>query len=536
MSLASMFSGSLRRAVRGLGVPLALLGGSLLCAGCANDGRPYDDAPVDGPFESSVRFLHEGTLELKPLEVVSVEIVTAPNATLGVLLLGDASNASLDRATVQADEAGRAVVTLTAPSQPAVFRLRAQLGNLSAELPVAVSETGFADLRVVPVYVGNREIEGWIADVVVGSSCELVLSALPADPGGFRVTSAASAVPVVPSVPVGPKIVAAVHWGDASTVIAAGCVQITLPKPGVVAEALVDVLDRPMALADAELDATLSFSPELGGYASMLDAGSSLLAVSAFPAEPGLATLLLDAMGAAITSPNDATAFVEHRETAQLDGALLTFLGGFDAQDWCVALGTASTSMALADANSSSSLITGRLSGAPDAPDAVKFALASWSGASAATLGVPSPLDLTWSGKPGDTLEISGVMPFSPTRLAGHWMQAQSASLYGASSPAQALAAELDCEAVGALVAPFGACDADCAAQLCVDAIQDRWQIGLDASGSLGTVAIALSSQAHVDGTLLPVSFAGTWSGMLSALGYGGTVGGTATGQAPPPP
>lgn len=508
---------------------LAALPSFVACGESDGVTGPLDEGGSDSNG-SSVRFTQEGTLELKPKQTAQVGIETSPGVTVGVLLLGDAADASLDRSSVQSDESGSASVELTAPSQPATFRLRAQLGGVSAELPVSVSELGFSDLRVVPEYAGNREIDGWTADVVVGSTCEEVLAKLPDHPGGLRATSGATSAPVVESVPVGPKVVAAIHAGE----LAAGCAELTLDTPGKVAGVSVDVLDRPMALEDAELDVTLEFSPDPTGYQALLTAGATVVADTAFPPQQPLAGPLLDAIEGTL-SASELALFQAHRGSTQLDEAVDSQLAGFDASAWCDSLATSGIGAAMADAAASTSTITGRLTGSSEDPMMATFVLTDWSGGNAADLGVPPEVAFMWSTSSGDVIEASGSIGFSAARLAAHWMKVAAADQYGGATVGECLAQQIDCDAIGSLIAGFGSCDAACGAALCKTGLDELWRAGLDAPEASGTTTVSLTAQATVDGTLVPVSFEGTWAGTIEALGKTGSIAGEATGQAPAP-
>lgn len=520
----------LRRARRAASL-VAVLAAASTVAACGG----LDTANIGGegggePGGASVRFTHDGTLELKPRQAAQVGLEASPNVTIGVLLLGDPLDASLEHSSVQADETGLAFVGLTAPSQPATFRLRAQLGELSAELPVSVSELGFSDLRVVPAYAGDREIDGWVADVVVGSTCDEVLAKLPAHPGGLRASSSASSAPVVESVPVGPKVVAALHAGS----LAAGCAELTLDSPGKVVEVVVNVLDTPMALDEAELDVALEFTPDPTGYQALLVAGATVVADTAFPPQQPLGGPLLDAIEGLVT-PADLPLFQAHRAATQLDDSIDLQLAGFDASAWCSSLAATGVDAAMADAGAGSSKIRGRLTGSSESPMAVTFRLEEWSGGSADDLGVPPDLTFNWSARPGDVLELSGELQFSAARLAAHWIKAAAAAQYGDATVAASLAQEIDCESIGTLVAGFGSCDLACGTALCEAGLDAIWQTGLDAPETSGVTTISLTAQASVDGAVVPVSFVGTWAGTIEALGKTGNLAGVATGQAPPP-
>ncbi len=524
-------------------VCVALLAPSALVA-CNDRAVGPNELPEPGD-DPSVSFSTTGTLELLPAEVRAIEVVTEPNANVKLLLLGDAFDASLDAAEITADAQGRAEVELRAPTQPAAFVLRAQVGNKAyAELHVAVSEFGFATVRVVPSYEGNRELAEWSADILVGQTCDVALASYPEDPvGALHGEAASDAKPIITSVPVGPALAVAVRSGS----LAAGCVSFTAQKPDSTEEVVVTVLDRPMLLDGVELAVSLDFTPTGESYGPLLERSIEDLTEVAFPSEIDFATLLLDAMEGELDTAA-AESVAELRDQAQLDENVSLVLAGYHAHDTCLELAPSAKSFALADAQSNTSRIEGIIK-SDEGSFTPRFELDTFSGLSPAEVGAPETVAFSWSATADDVLVISGILPVSSTRLAGAFMNSALSAQIGEPTPVPvAIATLADCSQIATVIAGGGVdgCDAACLEDACLAAITSRWAIGLAAGdsidGSGGSIAVSIGGDAKVDSTLAPTSFVGSWLGTLShvALGSGeeleSAIAGAASGELPPPP
>ncbi|HTJ84012.1 MAG TPA: hypothetical protein VL400_19970 [Polyangiaceae bacterium] len=539
MSFAFVVPPALRPGGLLRGVALALATSlAAVAVGCQSADGDIFSADGDGTEKTSVRFTHDGVLELSPGETVTVDIETKGGATVGVLLLGDAFDAALDRTSVRADSNGHASVELRAPTQPSTFRLRAQVGDVaSAELSVAVSDSGFGSVRVLPKYEGNRVLDGWVASVTVGTSCDSVLGGFPVDPPGALTTEASVGTqPIVNSVPVGPSIAVAIRSGA----LVAGCTTTTLDTPSKTVDVDVDVLNRPMVLGDAVLDVTLGFSTDDPGYTSLVAAGTDLVAGTAFPQAEPAATLLLDAMAANIADPDDLAAFEDLRASAGLDDSIGASLGSFHPYDVCTSLSAQAVSIAGADASSASLDIEGRLTGTAESPAAPTFEPTTFAGIDAGSLSIPSAIVMSWSTTPTDGLVIGGAVPFSPTALAAHFMNAAAADLVAPGVTASnMIASGYDCPSIAYDIGAFGSCDLACVESLCGTAIEARWQLGAAASDDggapSGVLTITVSGQSAVDANVVPVDLEGTWVGSLEGLSESVGLSGAASGQAPPP-
>lgn len=499
---------------------------TLCAAGCSESSDP--GAGGGGGYEpgEELRFEDQGTLELGPLEERSVGLRTQPGATVRLYLLGEGRDASINRTTATADGSGRASFVLRAPSAPATFRLRATSGESAAELPVAVSERGFAALRVTPLYAGARTLESWTASVLVDSKCADVLAGFPLDPeGALRANAPVGADPIVESVPVGPKLAVAVRAGA----LVAGCVETSIAAPGS-AKLELEVLDRPVVLAATKLALSLGFAAEPYAHGALLAQSVEGFVAAAFPPRAELPGALLDAMRARLGAA-DVAAFDAHRASADLDLAIDLALEERDARSLLSSHGPAAVSFGVEDLSLG---VDGRITGRPDGSAELEL---TWFGSqlgSEAGFAMATP---SWKVDPGDVLLVSGSIPWAPARHARGLLEAAVLEAVGRRLTEE-LALGLDCSELGALVAGFAGCDASCGAALCVEAVGDRLAAAAanEEPSPSGKLELVMSGALGVDAELVPTSFAGSWIGTLSAGSSSSAVEGPAAGSASPPP
>lgn len=523
---------------------MPLLSGALLYAlastGCSSF-QEGDGPPDPTPESTLLEFDDAGTLELAPREVTTLELRADSNATITLLLLGDAGDASISQATVRADASGVASVDLTAPSKPTTFVVRAQVGaDASATLQVAVSEQGFTTLNIVPVYDGARALDSWSADILVGGDCGTILANYPASPVGALHVSVPNIGDVtIDSVPVGPQLAIAVR----SESLAAGCISFTATKPEGTEEVMVTILDRAVLLGEAELEVSLDYAPEPVGYAQLIEKAGREVADLAFPQNTPVSTLLLDAMAPVLT-PDAAYAFEQIRAETDLEVQIGYVVDGVDAHALCVGFSQTASGLAATSAEAGTERIEGRLIGSVDAPLTPSFELTSFAALSPLALGAPVSVPFSWSATADDVLVVSGLLPISGTRLAGSYMNLASSEAAGEpTTMAQTLSNSLDCAEIASQITAAGeipGCDEACLELACVTGIEDRWAgaiaSGDSLDGSTGSLQIGLSGSTVIDKELLPVELEGSWLGTLKAFEKETSVMGAATGHAPPPP
>jgi hypothetical protein len=519
---------SLAWMVRSTGsVLLATLAITVSASGCSESPSSGDGGAGGYDPGAELSFEHIGTLELGPLEERSVALRAQPGATVRLYLLGEAFDASINRTTATTDGAGRASFVLRAPARPATFRLRATSGESTAELPVAVSERGFAALRVTPLYAGSRNVESWTASVLVDAKCVDVLANFPDDPeGALRATAPVGADPVVESVPVGAKLAVAIRSGA----LVAGCVETSLAAPGS-AKVEIEVIDRPVVLAAAELALSLGFSVDPYAYAELSEQSVEAFIAASFPARAELPGALLDAIGARLDGAT-LVAFDAHRASAQLDLSLDVALDDRDARALLTVYAPSAVSFGVDDASLG---LDGRITGLADGTAQLEL---TWFGSQLASDAGFWPSTPSWKVDPGDVLLVSGSVPWAPSRHARGLLEAAVLDSVGRRLTEE-LSLGLDCATIGDVIAGFAGCDAACAATLCVEAIADRVAAAAassDAPTPSGKLDLVMSGALSVDAELRPTALAGSWIGTISAGAASSAVEGAVAGSAPPLP
>ena len=102
-------------------------------------------------------------------------------------------------------------------------------------------------------------------------------------------------------------------------------------------------------------------------------------------------------------------------------------------------------------------------------------------------------------------------------------------------SPSEQLVELADCEALATAWTAANAgelyesCDADCAEQLCQDAIDELWERSRAEATPTSSIAVAMSSAVDLRDDASIDTFRGTWIGTVKP--NGGSVGGSAQGE-----
>lgn len=508
-----------------------------LALGCGAELAPEPTGPpqdgISGP-DASIAFSSSGTLALSPGELRTLSILTQPpdHYEITFRLLGDSLGATLDQSVVVADEAGQATVTLRAPSQATTFRVQASVKDgQSAELPVSVSDAGFGTLRVVPVYGGAREVTEWSAAAVAKRTCAEIAADLPNEPAGaLTATSPGEGAPEIELAPVGPNLAVTLRAGY----YAWGCADVTGLVANETLEVKVTVIDKPIDLTVTDLSVEFGWSAEAMPYEALMMDGAERFAEGTFPLAVPEAETLLDAMEALIVDGDDMAAFAQARPLS-LDGVAATHFAALpiSLRDRALAWGTTAVL-------SQPPVLAGRLQALPEQSGHALLTLETFGATSAEAAGIPAEHLVSWSGQPGDVVLLGGMFFWLPSMLAGSGAIAPATYDFPtATTVPEALDAALDCDALALSLGPFGACDVTCAAGLCRSALAFRYELGLDASaeGGIGTISMAATSSATVSDEATPISFEGTWVGILSAgqlsVGLDGTASGEPYGEGP---
>jgi hypothetical protein len=499
----------------GLSMMLVAISGALACAPEPEPERVRSEPTIEPPASTELAFASPKPLTVAPGEkqTITVEADPAGSYAVSFALIGDSLDASLDRVTAKTDADGRASVTLRASGKATTFRVRAWMKNgPSAELPVSVSGEGFGDVRVLPQYLGKREITTWTASVVARTNCAAISSILPEDPPGAIVASAPAGEPIyLKNLPVGPNLAIALRAGH----FAWGCVDKgDLAANGKI-DAKIEVVDKPLDLSGTDLEVTLGFTPAEGPYLGILSASRDAVLGSFLPeSNADAAPLLLDAMAAAQSSALDAQGFKDARlaggwdalATAHLDALPMPLRAQLDA--WML------SSMA------EPLTLRGRLEAQGAPAGYAVFKPLAFGMVDAEAAGIPNEHLVKWTGQPGDKVLLGASLFWLPSRyMAG---LCRAAALTGAdegATMADALAATADCAGLATTLGAFGTCDTACLAGLCKDALAARWAVAADASAAawqIGEIAVLASGEAKVDDRAAPLSFQGSWLGSLT--------------------
>jgi hypothetical protein len=497
-----------------------------------NEGGGGNVNPTD-----SLRFDATGTLQLTPNEVTTVVVLGPENAEVQITLLGNLLDAKVDATTVMTDGAGTASFTLTAPSTAATFEVLARTESATAKLSVAVSEQGFFDLTVVPLYEGGRELtEPWSADVQVGGDCAALLASYPDPLGTLEGSAPLGGKPKVSSVPIGPVLAVGLRSGK----LVAGCVTVTHDGVMTQEDVVVTVVDQPLVLAATRMDLALQFSVEPGAFAELLGLGVQAVKNEAFPEGEPMAELILGDLATALPAPAAAELTAALAEPGDIAGQVTAANQGFDPREACAALEAPAAAEALAKLETGATIM-GTLAGVDGAPDAATFEVDSFLGL-AGGIAAPGELPFGWYEQGGDFLVISGVLPLSASRMAGAFLSLAAIPMTGPGGVVQLLQEGFDCEAAAATVlanTSLTNCDATCLATACDAAIAARWERGLaidERDGAFkSSLTLGISGDVSVDENVAPQSLLGQWNGSLDALGMSVAGQGEAQGSPTPP-
>jgi len=511
---------------------------ALLGTGCTSSGIDVVSKPdpkgIPGP-NASIEFLDDGTLALTPGELAELTVATSPpdRYEISFLLLGESLNASLDQTSVVADVDGLATVTLLAPDSSTTFRLRASITDgPSEEIAVSVSDEGFGTVRLIPNYMGARDVTAWTAAVVAHATCEEIASVLPDDPEGALVQSAPYGQnPEVPLAPVGPNLAVTLRAGHKMW----GCTDETGLVAREVTEVKVNVIDKPLDLTTTDLALELAYAPDPVPYGTLLADAVALLASGVFPDGSTEATVLLDAMANLVGDPADAAALADARANMGLDGNADTYLLGLGTPVREVVSTWASDGLAAEPA-----LITARLTSAGQGEGSGILSLEKLGNVDANAAGVPADHLVSWTAQPGDVVLLGGMLFWLPTRYAAATAFGPASTDFpGSASVSEALATLVDCSGFATAVGAFGTCDVTCVASLCEAGLDARWAVGVAQSaelGLIGTLDMAASGDAKVSDDATPVSFLGSWVGEVRVGGQSASVSGDASAELPSEP
>ena len=508
-------------------LPALLLLSCLLpsCNGQTADPPPPGPPPPIDPFADptamAIDFLHgQATTTLLSVvtgttEELAARVQPAGEHLVRFALVGQA-NAFLNNDLVLTDADGIAKTQLTVLSASSgSFEVRAAVGDIYQSLPVVTLDANIGTLILEVIYPGHRTIPSWVASVHVGSTCaDLIDPPFSAD--GDQVTTGAGKTVQIDNVPANKPLAAVIRAGH----FAGGCRNIGTLKAGANTIAEIDVVDRPVQLAEMSLRLTLSVDA-----ADALNPGLDELAFRAAQPLNGSASNDLDALLDAMSVlANDSVAFDQARSQRDWVGVLVRALPAnlpgtglrTMVHDW---MSTGLRQLSAPEA------IVGSL-GSPSADGQASLQLSTVAGFDAATAGfVPGNVALL-SAETDDLLRIGTTLGWQPTPF----LVAAAERVAIAESPAtrhsvpEALAEAFDCANVASLLADAGStpgqayagCGEDCMLALCQMAMEVLWSRVKDTS--LPSVPWQLTGATHVtiDAEARPQSIDGNWIGSLT--------------------
>jgi hypothetical protein len=486
-------------------------------------GSSIPDAGADAadaePTPQSLAFEPTDTLTLEPKAMQTLKVASTPagNFRVHFALLGSGSDgdAALDANEVATDDSGIALVTLTAPSTPTTFSVRASVAKIQIQLGVSVSARNYTTLSVLPSYSGKRPVAEWTATVSGGVTCADLVGNPPPD-GDLSTTAAAGRSLVLEKVPVGVGLAVTLRAGH----YIGGCADLNALRETDDNQVLVYASDRPLNLAATQLD--LSF-----GATSPSSALSKLMTSAATQATSALIGSSSDDVSSLLDAMNNATpaasrgAFGTARQTYGWDAALRSAFGANassrlrdPANRW---LGAGLTRFYATDT------FVGQLG---PIKGGARLGLNAVAQVSAADAGFPSRFPVSWSADSSDTLLLGTELSFVPSQLVTALaILPATTEIPQALSVETALAESVDCSLVGATLlahgtavgsAAYQGCDETCAANACISAIAALWLQAIDASGSsIASLTVTGTGTTLVGDDASITSLTGSWVGQL---------------------
>jgi len=488
-----------------------------------------DSAPANGGADSaiptpvSLAFTPTDTLALAPKATHTLTIQTTPPGQFPIdfALLGSGSDnapgdAVLDASQVESGADGTAQVTLTAPSSPTTFSVRASVGGkVATTLAVSVSALGYTKLRVLHAYAGHRPVLTWTATARAGTSCSKLVGTPPPD-GDLSISESADLPLDIAKVPIGVELAVTLRAGH----YIGGCTTLPPLSEGDGNQVLVTASDRPLNLAATSLD--LSFGPTQPKPAliKLLSATTSLVTSALRGTAKSDNDALLDAMQAAAGATN--TAAFSAARTGNTWSTVLTALWQPDsaarltgpAERWMTA---GITRFLAKDA------FAGQLTALPGGG---LLKLTTVADVPPASAGFPSTFQVSWSADSNDTVLLGTELDWLPSRLATALAMAPALLEFPAATSADsALSLSVDCAAVGSALTAHGSkagseaypgCNEACASSLCTTAVSALWKKARDASGATtATLGVTATGMAHVGDQAEAVDLDGSWLGDL---------------------
>jgi hypothetical protein len=457
---------------------------------------------------------------MAPGETREIEVRIEPADTYRVrfALLGDSGDASLDQTEVVSDSDGVATVLLTAPSEPTeTFTIRASVGTaIAAEAEVTVSSSGNdANLEIVPVYLGQREVGSWTASARPGVTCA-ELTGTPPEDGPISIGTTATFTPTL-SVPAGRDLAVTVR----SEFKVAGCLDVPPLTVGEARTVEVPANDVPVQFEGITLELQLDLTHPVPSWEALATATLDQFETAMLGEASNDVGALLDAMTEVGPTHAPDTNLQTVRARGGWDGGLDSHFG--EESDIIMRDRLRTWYLAGAPRLDESAPLEATLTPVAEVRDKAYFSPTAFAGFTATEMGFPEDVLVTWRAEPNDKVLMGASFSWLPwlafTRLA----EQEAANAAGLDDPdlLAALLAFVDCEAVAEelharAVSYMNDCDVTCLADICHDAVElllDRAHnaVVADAAG----LELSVAATVTVDDHARPVELSGQWVGTI---------------------
>ncbi len=485
----------------------------------------------------SIVFSPADTVLLKPGDTAVGTVVVQPDATYDVTLalVEGSVDAALSATVIRTAADGRGQFSIVASSVPASFGVRATTGTKSAILPVSVSNSGYATLKITGNYSGTRHVADWLATLKSGESCSTFGSSLPDDGAIFAESTASPPSIVVQDVPVGPTQ-SLVLRGDHSVW---GCKDLPVLTSQEVLEVPVQLFDIPATYGPDPVPALFTISTNVDVWATNLASTKSVLIDAPEQSATSDIDLFLDKMRAAT---ND-TALQADLDQRRINGNWHAIL----ANQWATLDGSSDRCIATALDKWLSGAIATIAEGitfetsltliSPSAsPGQEQLNLKSMAGYPTDDYAPITAFPLSTTFGANDSLAASSAITFNEAHLLRSLaVTAARRQLPNSADVPNALASLLQCDILAAnlnsAASGSSACDAACLTQLCSQATMLIWADTASAADQCGVTKLTLSCSGtlQLDAAAMVQGYSGNWLGLITSpsgnVSTGGTIG-----------
>lgn len=516
-----------------LGASLALV---LIDPGCASTATSSSEDAADvrssggtsstdtaNPGASRSLTFDTASISIPVLSQIDIPVRVAPaqGQVVTFALVGKSLDASLHAAQVTTDATGLASVTLTAPSTPTSFALRASIDRSTvAEMPVVVTPATTGTLDVSAQYTGNRRVEVYSIRVFSNEDCSVASVAATLD---TPISVTTNSLPIrVQNIPLGIPLAVVVE-GDQTTV--RGCAALRGVTGASTVAVDVPLEDRPLDLYRQSLDIAMSATDNLAALQDSLRTSIPTFLSAFMPGEHDLVDLVAEMQACATGSLQQE--FANLRLSSNWDNLVVSThasVGGVDLLRRQLR-GWLSQGIALLSRQPSFEV---HLELGTEDYSTPRLSLVRIAGLDAVTALSIQSSNLALNVESDDRLDWSSTLNFSKSILVdGLAFMAASTELVTGANVAAQLATRLDCDTFASTLdnnavwsnANSRVCGASCLATLCRDALDAMYTRARATTFGTPTTPLFLnaSGTVTVNAKAQPAAIAGTWIGVWSA-------------------